>query len=68
MQIREDNPDNAPPVDIEDTVHALFEMIWTMRLKKKPAKVGKEKKKSKKKAKEEFPELIPCIQDDEDSD
>ena len=68
MPIREENPDNAPPVDIEDTVHGLLEMLWAMRLKKRPTKGDKEKRRSKKKAKEEFPELVPCIEGDEDSE
>lgn len=67
MPIREEDPLNAPPIDIEDTVHALLEMIWAPRLKNKPKQSQKEKKKSKKKAKE-FPDLVPCLQEEEDGE
>lgn len=67
MPIRAVDPENAPPIDIEDTVHALLEMMWAQRMSKKPPPDRKEKKKSKKKDKE-FPDLVPCLQEEDDSD
>lgn len=68
MPIREENPDNAPPIDIEDTVHALLEMMWTHRQKNKPEPTQKDKQRRKKRKQKEFPELVPCLQEEDDGD
>lgn len=67
IDIREADPENAHPANIEDAVFALLEILWAHRIKNKPKQDQKGPKKSKKKSKE-FPELVPCLQEDEDSD